>query len=130
MRCIALFLFCMVLFSCSPEKRLSRILKHNPGLLDTIVKIDTILKNEIKHDTSFILSGNTDTFYIDTAGLKFSIIREFDTLRVKIYSPPDTIVKIKEKTSILIREKKKIPFILKAAGWLVLLAFLYKWLFS
>lgn len=101
-----------LLFSCSPQKRLNRLVKKHPELvkIDTItvrdtirdtinvttelVKVDTIFSlNEI-HDTITITKDNlTIRYYHDTVHDKIYISGECDTIWVEV--PYERIVEYK-----------------------------------
>lgn len=60
---LLIFLFSIyaicALISCSPEKRLTRLVKNNPFLADTIFVTKTITTPQIIVDTFFLASENT-----------------------------------------------------------------------
>lgn len=88
------FLLLLVIFGCSPQKRIQRIVSKHPELLqkDTIKISDTTIIPGIAIDTVFITS-KTDTIVFWKDNIKVQIIRSFDTLRTEITSSPDTIIK-------------------------------------
>lgn len=92
-RAAALGCIVFALISCSPEKKLQRLVKKHPELLkkDTIYIHDTILTKEIKTDTFFVSKKTTDTFYLDKEKLKIQIIRQRETIRVSAQVKQDTI---------------------------------------
>jgi len=87
------YLFILMLFfvSCSPQKRISRILKKHPELiymvdteitiLDTIVEMDTFITQE--HKDSFIITTDTiietDRIIIERIKDRFNVIIKTDT---------------------------------------------------
>lgn len=89
-----LFLILLLVVSCSPQKRLERLVSRNPELKvnDTITIKDTTIIPGINIDTTFII-GKTDTivFWKDNVQVKF--IRHFDTIQTVITRQPDTIIK-------------------------------------
>jgi len=86
---IILLLF---LFSCSPQKRLERLLKKHQELLtiDTITFRDTIYTQSITIDTAFITSA-VDTILIIKDNLSTQVIRHNDSIFVYSNYAGDTI---------------------------------------
>lgn len=93
MKYLILILSFFLITSCSPQKRIQRILRHHPELLvkDTLIVRDTVIVPTIKADTSFILSNSVDTFYLEKERLKIKIIKDHDTLKVEGACIGDTI---------------------------------------
>ena len=94
---IKLILISSLLFSCSPQKRLNRIIKNHPELLakDTIKIIDTVIVENYNYDTTTIIKTHDTTTIINNERV---ILRYFyDTLRQEIYHEVecigDTIIK-------------------------------------
>lgn len=84
----------VVLFtSCTPQKRLTRLITKHPHLLktDTIYKEKTLVTSPIHADTLYIFSKEVDTFYLDKEKIKLRIIHKTDTLKVALEKQPDTI---------------------------------------
>jgi hypothetical protein len=85
------FLFIIVLISsCSPQKKLAKLLYKNPNLInsfDTTIYFET---NSV--DTSFIFSSksNKDTFIINDT--KTRIFRYYDTLRIEQDKIRDSVI--------------------------------------
>jgi adenosylcobinamide amidohydrolase len=93
------------LFSCSPEKRLSRLIRKYPQLVDsdTIKRLDTVIVNGTQHDTIFRSSITKDTV----------VIRE-NNLTVKYYNDgKTTYLKGVCDTIKIIRE---VPFIVNTVS--------------
>jgi len=87
-----LLLFVLLfLFSCTPQKRLQRLLKHHPELLqkDTIYLKDTIITKAIQIDTNFIFVN--DTFFIEKEKFKIELIKKDKIIYLKAESKADTI---------------------------------------
>lgn len=93
MKYLLIIPFLFLLISCTPEKRIQRILRHHPELLisDTLTIRDTVIVPTIKADTSFILSNSIDTFYLEKERLKIKIIKDHDTLKVEGACVGDTV---------------------------------------
>jgi len=91
----------LCLFSCSPTKRLTKILKENPNLIET--NDTTIYLKTVNVDTTFVFNktSNNDTFYIKD--IKTKIYRFYDTLRVETENTIDSII-IKTHTIKMIPE--------------------------
>lgn len=87
-----LFVACIVVLSCSPQKRLERILKNNPYILssETITVRDTVIIPGIVIDTT-VITKQRDTVEIFKDRLYTRIIRNIDTLIVFSESGSDTI---------------------------------------
>lgn len=104
---ILLAFLSLCLFSCSPTKRLTKILKENPNLIET--NDTTIYLKTVNVDTTFVFNktSNNDTFYIKD--IKTKIYRFYDTLRVETENKIDSII-IKTHTIKMIpeQENKKI----------------------
>lgn len=87
---ISITLF-LVLISCSPQKKLQRLLIKYPELTaKEIVTIRDTIRDTIKvevpgvsKDTSFPISALKDTVYIDTNQLRVSIWERNDTIFVE-----------------------------------------------
>ena len=110
---ILIFLLC----SCSPQKRIDRIVSKNPELLtkDTITIRDTIITKSVSTDTIFNI--NFDTINIEKEKLKVRLIRINDTIQVFAECKEDTIFyeKVIEVDKIQVNEKNNYWI------WLILL---------
>jgi hypothetical protein len=112
----------VLLASCSPQKRVTNILKKNPELLDTFtnIKVDTIIRTRIipekrdsliiKHDTiiqkeEYILEKKGDSIFITIPQKKI-----FDTtFNYKLITLKDSIINdLKSKYQKLDNEAKKL----------------------
>jgi hypothetical protein len=82
---IKIILACLILFACTPQKRLNRLITRHPELLemDTIVVIDTVIIENYNYDTTTIIKLHDSTTVINNEKV---ILRYFyDTLREIIY---------------------------------------------
>jgi len=82
---IKIILACLILFACTPQKRLNRLITKHPELLemDTIVVIDTVIIENYNYDTTTIIRLHDSTIVINNERV---ILRYFyDTLREIIY---------------------------------------------
>jgi hypothetical protein len=112
----------LFLVSCSPSKRLSKLLSKNPnltGIFDTTVYFET---NKI--DTSFIFSStsNRDTFVITDTKIK--IYRHFDTIRIDRPTSRDSIF-VNTHTIQAATEKKRYPTLIISLSLIALMFLLY-----
>ena len=83
MKYLILFLVTALMVSCAAEKKLARLVKKHPELLqhDTIVKIDTvtITTMRVDHDTTF-LEKSADTVTIRKDNLTVRYVRLHDSI--------------------------------------------------
>ena len=75
----------IILFSCSPQKRLNRLVKKHPSLvqLDTIKIIDTVIIPTIQHDTTTVFKVSTHDTVINNE--KVFLKYFYDTLTREIH---------------------------------------------
>ena len=75
----------VLLFSCSPQKRLNRLIKKHPFLveLDTIRIIDTVITPTIQHDTTTVFKVSTHDTVINNE--KVFLKYFYDTLTREIH---------------------------------------------
>ncbi len=95
---LLIILTILLLFSCSPQRRLHRLITKHPELtqMDTIVFTDTTIIPEIRIDTVIHHSALRDTVIITKDKLKLQLIEINDTIYIEAYHEPDTIIIIKE----------------------------------
>lgn len=94
--CIAIVLF--LLASCSPQRRLNRLIGNHPELARaqvrdtvlTVIELDTVYIPERSIDTFF--SFATDTFTVTDSGVTVTVIKEVDRWRLKTVVQRDTFV--------------------------------------
>lgn len=94
--CIIIGILCLCLYSCSPSKRLRRLIRNHPELLvrDTIRFTDTVITQAIRTDTAFLarrLLTDTVTIYKDRLRIQLHQVR--DSIFVSAQVAADTIVK-------------------------------------
>ncbi len=90
------FLALFILFACSPQKRLERLVKKHPELVrsDSVKIRDTIRLKADKADTSFLFMHRSDTVVLDKG-----------RLHVKYYYSHDSVfLSGKCRDSIIVRE--------------------------
>jgi len=101
---LLLMLLCALCISgCTPAKRLSRIVKNNPHLIQST---DTTIYFETSSvDTSFVFNNTSrsDTFYIQET--KTKIYRHFDTIKLKQETIRDSIFITTEKIEVYKNQK-------------------------
>jgi len=97
---ILIFIFILILiFSCSPTKRLNKIIKKNPHLLvkDTIKIVDTILIPEYSYDTIEQIIHYDTTIIVNNERVEAKYY--YDTLRQEIWH------EIKCKDTAIIKDR-------------------------
>ena len=123
MRYLLILLICV---ACSPSKRLNRIVKNNPHLLDSvkIEVIDTIYVERYVHDTITKIVKHDSTIVVDNERvfLKYfydtvrqEIIHEYECKEVK------TVYKTEVKTPRVVINKPTIWEHIVSIWWLILL---------
>lgn len=90
-------IFCLLLFSCNPEKHLAHFIKRHPELVksDTVWKRDTIWTKLVQKDTSFYFAA-PDTVFINQGKLqvKYYYNRHDSTIYLQGKCKPDTVIKL------------------------------------
>ena len=117
-----IYILCLFAFSCSPAKKLSRLVDKYPHLIQ---KVDTTIyftTNSV--DTSFIFNNHSkvDTFYI--AKTNTTIYRHFDTLRVETQPQIDSVIITKQIFNVEKTEFKGINLLIKLVILLICLSIL------
>lgn len=92
---INLLIIALLLFSCSPQKRLSRLLTHHPELMqtDTMYVNDTVIIDPYVIDTIFDLPVMADTVIVEKEKIKVQVIKQPvpGKIRVVVERRTDTI---------------------------------------
>jgi len=80
-----LFLLLYFLFSCTPQRRLNRLLTNHPELLekDTIIVMDTVVVENYNYDTTTIIRLHDTTTVINNERVVLKYY--YDTLREIIH---------------------------------------------
>jgi len=106
-----IYILCFFIFSCSPSKKLSKLIEKYPSLQQTVDT--TIYFNTSKVDTSFVFNNTSkvDTFYINKTNT--IIYRHFDTLSVKTEPRIDSVIVTKQILKIKKEEPKDFNLLLK-----------------
>ena len=83
----------LFLFSCSPAKRLDRLVSRHPELRlpDTLIVRDTLISPAVQADTLLHLEQLNDTVILEKERLQVKLLRKLDTLWVEGTCNPDTI---------------------------------------
>jgi len=108
---------------CSAEKRLARLIRKHPHLVDTsiVIRMDTIRTQQITTDTIFENVGQVDTLIVDNDTVKTIVIRNHDQFRVKTIVRPIEVVR---RDTISIRTIRNIPAKSKSVPWGLIAALL------
>jgi len=110
----------LFLFSCSPAKRLDRLVSRHPELRlpDTLIVRDTLISPAVQADTLLHLEQLNDTVILEKERLQVKLLRKLDTLWVEGTCNPDTIYYEKQIPVEKIKLVKE-PFNLKPVLWLL-----------
>lgn len=92
-----------LLNSCSPNKRLARLLKKHPYLIQTNVKDSFVIRQGKVLDTTLLIKETNDTIQLSTGT---TIIRSSDTFRFITRIQPCTTF-IQKRETIFPKETKK-----------------------
>jgi hypothetical protein len=95
MRVSSFIILLAILFSCSPQKRLNRLLKKHPELVqtDTIWKTDTVIVEAVKIDTTFKFKHDTITIVEDRLIVKTFFNYHDSTIYISAKCKSDTIIR-------------------------------------
>lgn len=84
----------LLLLSCTPEQRLSRLLKRYPRLKNDTLNInDTIITKSSHTDSTFVFNGDTVRIYNDRQEIKYYYNTTNNKSYISSTVKPDTIVK-------------------------------------
>jgi len=91
---IVLLLGSLIILSCSPQRRLNRLVALHPELKtsDTLLLRDTVILPLVQSDTFFHIDSLFDTVIIEKDRLQMSLLRLHDTLYLQGKCDPDTII--------------------------------------
>jgi hypothetical protein len=95
MRVSSFIILLAILFSCSPQKRLNRLLKKHPELIqtDTIWQTDTLIVEAVKIDTTFKFKHDTITIVEDRLTVKTFYNYHDSTIYISAKCKSDTIIR-------------------------------------
>jgi hypothetical protein len=130
---IVVIALCIICTSCTPQKKLQRLLDKHPELTkkDTIKISDTIITSKISHDTLLNWATLYDTTYIEKERLRIKLIRVNDSIYIKGECLGDTIYyeKIVPVDKIIYKKSEKsLNLWLIFVGVLLVIAII-RWLF-
>lgn len=113
-----------VMFSCSPQKRFTRLITKHPELIqtDTIIRYDTVdvIVPKVEHDTSFLIKELYDTVYIEKDRLKVKLWRIHDTIEVNAKCDTDTVTVVRE-VKVPVKYYEKSTWWARNKWWIILL---------
>ena len=115
-----IYIVCFFLLSCSPAKKLSRLVDKYPHLIQNVDTTIYFTTNSV--DTSFIFNNYSkiDTFYI--AKTNTTIYRHFDTLRVETDPRIDSVIITKQIFNIDKKQDKGMNILIKLVILLICLS--------
>ena len=115
-----IYILCFFLLSCSPAKKLSRLVDKYPHLIQKVDTTIYFVTNSV--DTSFIFNNysKVDTFYI--AKTNTTIYRHFDTLRVETQPRIDSVIITKQIFNIDKKQDKGMNILIKLVILLICLS--------
>ena len=118
---IVFILLLSVLASCSPQRRLDRLVAHHPELriADTLLIRDTIITLPVVADTALSIMRLTDTVTISRDRLEIKLVRINDTILVKGTCKADTIIQVLHVPVEKIRLVKSEGKVLSKVLWIV-----------
>lgn len=127
---LLIILSLILLYSCSPSKRLSRLVKNHPELIksDTVLVSDTTIINAIRIDTTFknVISIDTITIVKDKLIIKY--FNRGDSIFIDGEVKTDTIIKEIPVTVNSVEPMKEVhvtKWYDVAARWCALVLFLF-----
>lgn len=91
-----ILILCLFIASCTPIQRLHHLQKKHPELFIEKIKIDTIIKPEIKYDTTFLYQNFIkllhDTITINKDRVVTKLWTKHDTVQIRTTLKKDTII--------------------------------------
>lgn len=83
----------LLLASCTPQKRLDRLIRRHPELVrvDSVKIVDTVITQEVSVDTMRVMN-TYDTFIVSRDRLTVQVIRHQDSIYVFGKCAADTVV--------------------------------------
>ena len=115
-----IYIICFFLLSCSPAKKLSRLVDKYPHLIQNVDTTIYFTTNSV--DTSFIFNkySQIDTFYI--AKTNTTIYRHFDTLMIETEPRIDSVIITKQIFNIDKKQDKGMNILIKLVILLICLS--------
>lgn len=110
---------CLLLVSCSPAKRLQRILNKNPDLLqvDSITVEKLVFVPEYRLDTAFVDSLIYDTAIIENERVRIELVHDTITKMIRVSATVKTDTVVTECTNYVERYRDHVPN--KLPSWLI-----------
>ena len=129
MKVLKILLPILILASCSPEKRIARILKKHPELVksDTVWHRDTIYTKSVEKDTTFYFN-QPDTVYMNEGKMHVKYYFNKDsTVYLQGKCDADTVIKYYpvQVNSVSVKDGKWYDEAIKYVWFLVFLLILY-----
>ncbi len=128
------FILILAFIACSPTKKLRRLLKKHPELLNirdtaTVIRVDTILINSITTDSTF--HSSIDSFIIVKDKLRIVYRRIRDSIYIKGEYLGDTIIRIDTvRVAYNVAEVREPTYWEQVRGWIPLIIIICLiWLF-
>lgn len=122
-----LILILIVLSSCTPQKRFTRLVNKHPYLLttDSVIltdTIDVIIPNS-SIDTTILIKSIKDTVTLENDTIKVIVYKDGESIYIKGECKTDTVTKIIERTIPINHYKEVVKN--KSNKWLwIIIAFL------
>lgn len=106
----------LLLASCTPQKRLDRLIRRHPELVrvDSVKIVDTVITRDVSVDTMRVMNTH-DTFIVNRDRLTVQVIRHQDSIYVFGKCAADTVV-IERNVPVRVVEASTDEGVLK---WLV-----------
>lgn len=123
---IVVIALCILYTSCTPQKKLQRLLDKHPELTqkDTLTIRDTITTETISHDTLLNWATLYDTTYIEKDRLRIKVIKVNDSIYIKGECVGDTIYyeKIVSVDKVIYKKDSKFKF---KNSWIFILLLIF-----
>lgn len=92
---VVFFIIVIISFSCSPQKRLTRLLRNHPELItkvDSVTVKDTFVVKEQHFDTVISNYFDTARIYTTDSLVRVKLIKIHDSVKVEIQLKGDTLI--------------------------------------
>ena len=114
----------VIVCSCSPQRRLERLLIHHPELVisDTLVLKDTVFTPTVSADTMFLFSTLPGSIFLKKDNLEIQVLKMHDTLYLSGKCKSDTIIKtlFKPVERIKMIKSNTVDALIKKLPWIVI----------
>lgn len=89
---LSLIVTCLFTASCSPQKRVARIVeRYNLEKTQEVTIFDTVVLEQQKLDTFYLIKNQTDTFFCNVGNATIATVIKGDTVYQVVKLNPDTI---------------------------------------